>query len=294
MPVVITLLSMIGVVTPQFLSKNRKYAILINFIIAAVLTPTPDIVNQSLMAGPLCILYEVGIICARIFGRRRRSRSASRTAAVPSRRRRRADQLSPLWTSPPSICPSRCVRGIRDAGFVDHHADPGGGAAAGPQGQGRGRPVPDGHRQDGGLPDRRLHALPAHPAPATSGADRAARAHHRAHARAGRADRGRRAAARRPHRPRASSPSTAASTTTSSARRCGEGCDVLVGTPGPAHRLPQAARLVAPARSRSSSSTRPTGCSTWASSPTCASSCAGCPSRRSGSRSCSRRRCPSG
>ena len=62
MPVIITLLSMLGVVTPQFLSKNRKYAILINFIIAAVLTPTPDALNQSLMAGPLIVLYEVGIL----------------------------------------------------------------------------------------------------------------------------------------------------------------------------------------------------------------------------------------
>ncbi len=71
LPVVITLLSMLGIVTPQFLSKNRKYAVLINFIIAAILTPTPDIVNQSLMAGPLCILYELGIISARIFGRKK-------------------------------------------------------------------------------------------------------------------------------------------------------------------------------------------------------------------------------
>jgi sec-independent protein translocase protein TatC len=70
LPVIITLLSMIGVVTPQFLSKNRKYAILINFIVAAVLTPTPDVFNQTLMAGPLIILYEVGIISARIFGKR--------------------------------------------------------------------------------------------------------------------------------------------------------------------------------------------------------------------------------
>jgi sec-independent protein translocase protein TatC len=71
LPVVITLLSLVGIVTPQFLSKNRKYAILINFIIAAILTPTPDIVNQSLMAGPLIILYEVGIICARMVGRKK-------------------------------------------------------------------------------------------------------------------------------------------------------------------------------------------------------------------------------
>jgi sec-independent protein translocase protein TatC len=71
LPVVITLLAMLGIVTPQFLSKNRKYAVLINFVIAAILTPTPDIVNQTLMAGPLCILYELGIISARIFGRKK-------------------------------------------------------------------------------------------------------------------------------------------------------------------------------------------------------------------------------
>ncbi len=72
LPVVITILSLIGVVTPQFLSKNRKYAILVNFIIAAILTPTPDMINQTLMAGPLCILYEVGIICARVATRKRK------------------------------------------------------------------------------------------------------------------------------------------------------------------------------------------------------------------------------
>ncbi len=73
LPVVITILSLIGVVTPQFLSKNRKYAILVNFIIAAILTPTPDMINQTLMAGPLCILYEVGIICARLATRKRKT-----------------------------------------------------------------------------------------------------------------------------------------------------------------------------------------------------------------------------
>lgn len=81
MPVVITLLSMLGVVTPQFLSKNRKYAILINFVIAAILTPTPDIVNQSLMAGPLIILYEVGIICSRVVARRKARRPAAEEVA---------------------------------------------------------------------------------------------------------------------------------------------------------------------------------------------------------------------
>jgi sec-independent protein translocase protein TatC len=82
LPVVITLLSLIGVVTPRFLSKNRKYAILINFVIAAVLTPTPDMINQALMAGPLCLLYEVGILSAWLVGRRKPR--AETPAATPS------------------------------------------------------------------------------------------------------------------------------------------------------------------------------------------------------------------
>jgi sec-independent protein translocase protein TatC len=69
LPVIITLASRMGLVTPQFLTRNRKYAILVNFIIAAVLTPTPDVFNQTLMAGPLIVLYELGIISARLFGR---------------------------------------------------------------------------------------------------------------------------------------------------------------------------------------------------------------------------------
>ena len=72
LPVVITLASRMGLVTPRMLAKNRKYAILVNFIIAAVLTPTPDVFNQTLMAGPLIVLYELGIISARLFGKRPR------------------------------------------------------------------------------------------------------------------------------------------------------------------------------------------------------------------------------
>jgi sec-independent protein translocase protein TatC len=70
LPLAITLASRLGLVTPQFLSRNRKYAILLAFVAAAILTPTPDAFNQTLMAGPLIILYEAGIIAARVFGRR--------------------------------------------------------------------------------------------------------------------------------------------------------------------------------------------------------------------------------
>jgi sec-independent protein translocase protein TatC len=70
LPLAITIAARLNLVTPQFLARNRKYAILVNFIVAAILTPTPDIFNQSLMALPMCILYEVGIVAARIVSRR--------------------------------------------------------------------------------------------------------------------------------------------------------------------------------------------------------------------------------
>jgi sec-independent protein translocase protein TatC len=71
MPLAITIAARLGLVTPQFLANHRKYAILINFIIAAILTPTPDVFNQALMALPMCLLYEIGILAARVVARRK-------------------------------------------------------------------------------------------------------------------------------------------------------------------------------------------------------------------------------
>jgi sec-independent protein translocase protein TatC len=71
LPLIITLSARMGLVTVKTLAKNRKYAILGAFVVAAVLTPTPDAFNQALMAGPLILLYEVGIISARLFGGRK-------------------------------------------------------------------------------------------------------------------------------------------------------------------------------------------------------------------------------
>jgi len=70
LPLVITFMARLGIVNVDFLKKNRKYAILIFFIGAAILTP-PDVVSQVLMALPLMALYEVSIFGARIFGKRK-------------------------------------------------------------------------------------------------------------------------------------------------------------------------------------------------------------------------------
>jgi sec-independent protein translocase protein TatC len=71
LPILMVFLARIGIVDVAFLNRNRKYAVLINFIIAAVLTPTPDIVNQLLMGVPLLILYEVSIVAVWFFGRKK-------------------------------------------------------------------------------------------------------------------------------------------------------------------------------------------------------------------------------
>jgi sec-independent protein translocase protein TatC len=70
MPLVITFLARLGIVSVEFLRKNRKYAILLFFTGAAILTP-PDVVTQIMMALPLMLLYEISIIGARIFRRKK-------------------------------------------------------------------------------------------------------------------------------------------------------------------------------------------------------------------------------
>jgi sec-independent protein translocase protein TatC len=70
LPLVLTFLARIGIVSVDFLKKNRKYALLLFFAGAAILTP-PDVVTQVMMALPLMVLYEISIIGAKVFGKKR-------------------------------------------------------------------------------------------------------------------------------------------------------------------------------------------------------------------------------
>ncbi|MGZ3840319.1 MAG: twin-arginine translocase subunit TatC [Flavisolibacter sp.] len=65
LPLVMFFLAKIGVVTGAFLSRVRKYAIVIIFIVAGVITPGPDVVSQMAVAIPLLLLYEISIFLAR-------------------------------------------------------------------------------------------------------------------------------------------------------------------------------------------------------------------------------------
>lgn len=71
LPTVVFLLARMGLASAGFLARHFKIAVLISFVVAAVLTPTPDIVTQLLLAGPMVVLYVVSIGIAWLFKKRR-------------------------------------------------------------------------------------------------------------------------------------------------------------------------------------------------------------------------------
>jgi sec-independent protein translocase protein TatC len=78
MPLFITFLAKLGIVDVKFLRTKRRYAILLFFVFAAILTP-PDVITQIMMAGPLILLYEVSILGAKMFGKKKAKEDTSET-----------------------------------------------------------------------------------------------------------------------------------------------------------------------------------------------------------------------
>lgn len=66
LPMISFFLSKIGILKPEFMRKYRKHAIILILLTAGILTPSPDITSQLLLAGPLFILYEISIIICKI------------------------------------------------------------------------------------------------------------------------------------------------------------------------------------------------------------------------------------
>lgn len=95
-PVVIFVLSVAGIVDPHALGKYRKYVVVVAFIIGAVLTPTPDILSQLMLAGPLLVLYEVGVFVSRI---------AVKVGGTPLSRKERADEFEKKKAKPKDDAP---------------------------------------------------------------------------------------------------------------------------------------------------------------------------------------------
>jgi sec-independent protein translocase protein TatC len=65
LPVFIFFMAKLGIINSRMMSKQRRYAILIIFIVAAILTPSPDAFTQCIMAVPLIVLYELSIYVAK-------------------------------------------------------------------------------------------------------------------------------------------------------------------------------------------------------------------------------------
>ena len=94
-PVALFALGRLGVVSPRWLARRWRYAVLLAFVLAAVITPTFDPVNQTLVAAPIIALYLVGILLARLGERLRRGAQAQR-APGPGRLRRICRKLA-FW-----------------------------------------------------------------------------------------------------------------------------------------------------------------------------------------------------
>jgi sec-independent protein translocase protein TatC len=69
-PILIFFLARIGLVTPAFLLQKFKYAVVLSFVIAAVVTPTPDMVTQAALAVPMILLYLIGVAVAFLFAKK--------------------------------------------------------------------------------------------------------------------------------------------------------------------------------------------------------------------------------
>jgi sec-independent protein translocase protein TatC len=70
-PVIIAFLAMVGLVDWRTLAKYRRIAIVVNVLVAAIITPTGDPLNLAFMAGPMILFYEIGIVLARILGKKK-------------------------------------------------------------------------------------------------------------------------------------------------------------------------------------------------------------------------------
>ena len=73
LPVLITFLARVGIITPQWLASKWRGAVIISFILAAIITPTPDPINQSIVAGVLIFLYGLSLLLTKLVYRKKQT-----------------------------------------------------------------------------------------------------------------------------------------------------------------------------------------------------------------------------
>jgi Tat protein translocase TatC len=108
LPLVMAILAALGLVTPRFLAKHRRYAIVISAVVAALLTP-PDAISMIMMLIPLLVLYEVSIGCAWLASRRRARRAAAVVGVLALLGVGSLDAQQPQRPTPPPKPPPAAV-----------------------------------------------------------------------------------------------------------------------------------------------------------------------------------------
>jgi sec-independent protein translocase protein TatC len=74
LPIIVYVLSSLGILNAKFMRETRRYAVVVILIVAAVVTPTPDMLTMTIVSIPLFILYEIGILVAAVVDKRRLAR----------------------------------------------------------------------------------------------------------------------------------------------------------------------------------------------------------------------------
>jgi sec-independent protein translocase protein TatC len=77
LPLVMALLGVVGLINSRWLMKYQRHALVVCIILAAIVTPTGDVVNLSLMAGPMLLCYELGVLAVWIIEKRRARQEAA-------------------------------------------------------------------------------------------------------------------------------------------------------------------------------------------------------------------------
>ena len=154
LPLVVTILASLGVVTPQFLARQRRFAVVVAAFLAAILTP-PDAVSMLLMLGPLLLLYEFSIWCAWIASRRRARRMAAATVVVLILGAGSLDAQNPRPAPPPPPPAARKPPPAQDTARVARAPTDTGG------GRGRGQTVDTAEARRLGMPTGPTRTFPA-------------------------------------------------------------------------------------------------------------------------------------
>ena len=130
LPVALTLLGRVGIVSADQLAEGRRYAIVLIFIAAAVLTP-PDVISQCGLAMPMLLLYEISIFLVRGFEKRRAAKEAAEAAAEAAEQASTSRDVAPDgMTGRPCDRPqvaareSRRVRSVRSPGAASRRRRP--------------------------------------------------------------------------------------------------------------------------------------------------------------------------